>query len=112
MDPIIPPAKSKGGTFPYACKFTDGYTKMKEVFLLRNKSETAEAAHAYNMHVAAPNGYHIEIFRCDKGGENTGEEMRTYYRDAGIKLEYAASKTGRDSQVPSTRRRFPGQDVG
>ena len=52
------------------------------------------------MHVAAPNGYHIEIFRCDKGGGNTGEEMRTYCRDAGIKLEYAATNTHQEIGVP------------
>ena len=38
MGPVNPPAKYKGGSFPYACKITDDYTKMKEVYLLRKKS--------------------------------------------------------------------------
>ena len=93
MGPIQPPARSKGGSFSYVCKFTDGYSRMKEVFLLRHKTETTEALHAYNMQVAAAGGYRIEIIRCDKGGENTGEEFRTYCKDSGIKIEYAATNT-------------------
>eukprot|EP00903_Cladosiphon_okamuranus_P010136 g9598.t1 len=71
LGPVNPPAKSKGGSLPYACKITDDFTKMKEVYLLRKKSDTSEAMHAYNMRVAA-DGYRIETIRCDKGGENTG----------------------------------------
>ena len=37
MGPVNPPAKYKGGSFPYACKITDDYTKMKEVYLLRQE---------------------------------------------------------------------------
>ncbi|CAM9993083.1 unnamed protein product, partial [Sphacelaria rigidula] len=97
MGPIEPPARSKGGTFSYV---------MKEVFLLRHKTETTEALHAYNMQVAAAGGYHIEIMRCDKGGENTGEEFRAYRKESGIKIEYAATNipqqigvSERDSQT-------------
>ena len=51
MGPVQPPAKFKAGFFPYACKITDGFSRMKEVFLLRKKSDTTEAVHAYNMQV-------------------------------------------------------------
>ena len=93
MGPVQPPAKSKGGFYPYACKITDDFTKMKEVYLLRNKTETTEALHAYNMQVVAPGGYRIETIRCDKGGENTGDEFRTYCKGSGVKIEYAATNT-------------------
>ncbi|CAB1109266.1 unnamed protein product [Ectocarpus sp. CCAP 1310/34] len=45
MGPVTPPAKYKGGSFAYACKITDDCTKMKEVYLLRKKSDTTEAVH-------------------------------------------------------------------
>ncbi|CAN0281850.1 unnamed protein product, partial [Ectocarpus fasciculatus] len=93
MGPVNPPAKYKGGFFPYACKITDDYTKMKEVYLLRKKSDTTEAVHTYNMCVAAAGGYRIETIRCDKGGENTGSELRKYCKNSAIKLEYAATNT-------------------
>ena len=93
MGPVEPPAKSKGGSFPYVCKVTDDFTKMKEVYLLRKKSDTTEAIHTYNIQVVAAGGYRIETIRCDKGGENTGTEFREYCKSAAIKLEYAATNT-------------------
>ena len=60
---------------------------MKEVYLLRKKSDTTEAVHTYNMCVAAAGGYRIETIRCDKGGENTGSEFRDYCKNSAIKLE-------------------------
>ncbi|CAN0420188.1 unnamed protein product, partial [Ectocarpus sp. 13 AM-2016] len=71
MGPVNPPAKYKGGFFPYAFKITDDYTKIKEVYLLRKKSDTSDVLHTYNTCVAAAGGYRIETIRCDKGGENT-----------------------------------------
>ncbi|CAM9767451.1 unnamed protein product, partial [Sphacelaria rigidula] len=100
MGPTQTPARSKGGTFSYVYKFTDDYSRVKEVFLLRHKTETTEALHAYNTQVAAAGGYRIEIIRCDKGGENTGEEFRTYCKDSGIKIEYAATNTPQQIGVP------------
>ncbi|CAB1111509.1 unnamed protein product [Ectocarpus sp. CCAP 1310/34] len=93
MGPVNPPAKYKGGYFRYACKITDDYTKMKEVYLLRKKSDTTEAVHTYNMCVAAAGGYRIETIRYDKGRENTGSEFRNYFKNSAIKLEYAAANT-------------------
>ena len=50
---------------------------MKEIYLLRNKSEAIESLHQYNMTVAVPLGLRIEIVRCDKGGEYIGKEVKT-----------------------------------
>ena len=46
MGPSTPPAK---GGYRYVSKFTDDYSRMKEVYLLRNKSEAAELLHQYNI---------------------------------------------------------------
>lgn len=93
MGPVNPLAKYKGGFFPYGCKITDDYMKMKEVYVLRNKSDTTEAVHTYNMCVTATGGYRIEIIRRDKGGENTESEFRDDCKHSPIKLEYAATNT-------------------
>ena len=53
MGPSTPPAK---GGYRYVSKFTHDYSHMKEVYLLRNKSEAAESLHQYNMTVAVPLG--------------------------------------------------------
>ncbi|CAB1111584.1 unnamed protein product [Ectocarpus sp. CCAP 1310/34] len=47
----------------------------------------------------ASEGYRIEVLRCDKGGENTGEEMRNYCRESAIKLEFAATNTPQEIGV-------------
>ena len=40
--PFTPPAKAG---YRYVNKFTDDYSRMKEVYLLRNKSKAAESLH-------------------------------------------------------------------
>ena len=65
MGPFTPPAT---GGYRYVSKFPDDYSRMKEVYLLRNKSEAAESLRQYNMTVAVPLGLRIEVVKCDKGG--------------------------------------------
>ncbi|CAB1098291.1 unnamed protein product [Ectocarpus sp. CCAP 1310/34] len=78
--------------------YTAPSTRMREVYLLRDRTETTQALHAYNMQVA-PEGYRIEVLRCDKGGGNTGEEMRNDCRESAIKLEFAATNTPQEIGV-------------
>ena len=63
MGPFTPPAK-RG--YRYVSKFTDDYSRMKEVYLLKNKSEATESLHQYSMTMVVSLGLHIEIVRCDK----------------------------------------------
>ena len=72
---------------------------MKEVYLLRNKSEVAESLHQYNMTVAVPLGLHIETVRCEKGGEYIGKEFKTLCVNAGINVEYTATNTPQKNGV-------------
>ena len=74
MGPFTP---SQKGGYRYVSKFTDDYSLMKEVYLLRNKSEAAESLHQYNMTVAVPLRLRIEIVRCDKDGECIEKEFET-----------------------------------
>ena len=96
MGPFTPAAK---GGYRFVSKFTDDYSRMKEIFLLKNKTEAAESLHQYNMTVAAPLGLRIENLRCDKGGEYTGQEFRTLCVGAGINIEYTATNTPQQNGV-------------
>ena len=51
MGPFTPAAK---GGYRFVSKFTDDYSRMKEIFLLKKKTEAAESLHQYNMTVSAP----------------------------------------------------------
>ena len=96
MGPFTPPAK---GGYRYVSKFTDDYSRMKEVYLLRNKSAAAESLHQYNMTVAIPLGLRIKTVRCDKGGEYIRKEFKTLYVNAGINVEYTATNTPQQNGV-------------
>ena len=96
MGPFTPAVK---GGYRFVSKFTDDYSRMKEIFLLKNKTEAAESLHHYNMTVAAPLGLRIENLRCDKGGEYTGQEFRTLCVGAGINIEYTATNTPQQNGV-------------
>ncbi|CAB1105885.1 unnamed protein product [Ectocarpus sp. CCAP 1310/34] len=89
---------AKGG-FGYVSKFTDAYSWMKEIYLLKAISETVRALHAYNMQVAAPLGRRIEIIRCESGGENVANEFTKYFMDSDITIEYAATNTPQQNGV-------------
>ena len=96
MGPFTPAAK---GGYRFVSKFTDDYSRMEEIFLLKNKTDAAESLHQYNMTVAAPLGLRIENLRCDKGGEYTGQEFRTLCVGAGINIEYTATNTTQQNGV-------------
>ena len=96
MGPFTPPAK---GGYRYVSKFTDDYPHMKEVYLLRNKSEAAESLHQYNMTVAVPLRLRIEIVRCYKGGKYIGKEFKTLCVNAGINVEYTATNMSQQNGV-------------
>ena len=66
MGPITPAAR---GGYKYVAKFTDDYSRMKEIFLLKTKQDTAESIHLHNMTVATPLGLRIQRLRSDGGGQ-------------------------------------------
>ena len=96
MGPFTSPAK---GGYRYVSKFTDDYSRMKEVYLLQNKSEAAKLLHQYIMIVAVPLRLHIAIVRCDKGGEYIGKEFKTLCVNAGINVENTETNTPQQNGV-------------
>ena len=90
---------SRKRRYRYVRKFTDDYSRMKEVYLLRNKFEAAESLHQYNMTLAVPLELRIEIVRCDKAGEYIGKELKTLCVNAGINVEYTATNMPQQNGV-------------
>ena len=84
MTLFTPPAK---GGYKYVIKCTDNYSRMNEIYLLRN------------MTVAVPLELRIEIVRCDKGGEYIGKEFKTLCVNADINAEYTVTNTPQQNGV-------------
>lgn len=96
MGPFTPPAK---GGYRFVTKYTDYHSRMKEVYLLRTKSEAAQSLYVYNMAVAVLLGRRFQRLRCDKGGEYIGQEFKTLCRDSGIQIEYTTTNTPKQNGV-------------
>ncbi|CAM9686045.1 unnamed protein product [Hapterophycus canaliculatus] len=96
MGPLNPPAK---GGYKYVSMFTDGFFRMKEVYLLRLKTEAAQSLHAYNTTVVATLGLRIQNIRCNKGTEYTSDEFKTLCLDGGINIAYTATNAPQQNGV-------------
>ncbi|CAN0317868.1 unnamed protein product, partial [Scytosiphon promiscuus] len=96
MGPITPAAK---GGYTYISKFTDDFSRMKEVFLLKSKAEAIESLHLYNMTVAVKLGLRIQRLRADKSGEYISKEFKKLCVNSGITLEYTATATPQQNGV-------------
>ena len=73
MGSITPAAK---GGYTYISKFTDDFSRMKEIFPLKSKTEGIESLHLFNMTVAVKLGLRIQHLRGDKGGEYISKEFK------------------------------------
>ena len=96
MGPIKPAAI---GGFLYVSKFTDHFSRMKEIFLLKTKADAVDSLHLYNKTVSVPLGLRVQRLRTDKGGEYTGEVFRKLCHDTGITQEYTATNTPQQNGV-------------
>ena len=61
---------AKGGNV-YVSKFTDNFTRMKEILRLKSQGQAVDSLRVYSQAVAAPLGLRIQRVRADKGKEYT-----------------------------------------
>ena len=126
MGPITSPAKSIGGSISYACKFTDGYTKMKDVFLpaLKNVRDGRSSSRLQRARRGSERLPHRDLPMRQRWGihrRRNAHLLQGRGNQAGIRSDEHSPKnrsigerrtdTGRDRQMPPTRRGFPGQHV-
>ena len=62
LGPVTPAAR---GGYKYVSNLTDGYSRVKEIFLLKSKTEAACSLHLYNKTGAVPLGLRIQPLKCD-----------------------------------------------
>lgn len=74
--------------YNYFLTFTDDFTHMVIVYLLRNKSEVFDKLKEYYNYVTKHFGKNLLKLKSDNGGEYVSYELQQFCRDKGIKLEY------------------------
>ncbi|CAN0540915.1 unnamed protein product, partial [Scytosiphon promiscuus] len=101
MGPITPAAL---GGYKIVAKFTDDFSRMKEMFILKTKQEAAESIHLYNMTVAPPLGLRIQLLRSDKGGEYISKECEQLCVSSGLTMEYTVTAAPQQNGVSKRNR--------
>lgn len=83
MGRITPAAK---GGYTYVAKFTDDYTRIKDIFLHKSKAKAIDSLHLYNKNVAVPLGLRIQCLRADNDREYTSQRFLKLCVAAGISV--------------------------
>lgn len=93
---ISPPAK---GGYTYVSKFTDEYSRMNAVYLLKTKNEAVDSLGNYVKDIIIPNGFRLERIRSDCGGEYVAEYYKKYCKSTGIVQEFTAPATPQQNGI-------------
>ena len=96
LGPITPTAK---GGYNYVSKFTDEYSRMNVVYLIKTKNEAIDTLTRFVQDIVIPNGFRLERLRSDCGGEYTAEYFRKYCKQTGIVQEMTAPATPQQNGV-------------
>ena len=74
-------------------KFVDQHTKWKEIFLIKEKTQTVDYLELFNKGLVIPTGVGLDRLKADKGTEFTSSAFKQYCSDTAIKLEFASPNT-------------------
>ncbi|CAL8993174.1 unnamed protein product [Prunus brigantina] len=83
---------SRGG-FSYFIKFTDDYSRLGYVYLIKYKSEAFEKFKEFKNEFEKQIGKSIKILRLDRGGEYFGTEFLKYLKKHGILSQWTPPGT-------------------
>ena len=81
------------GGFRYAIKFVDQKTMWKDIYLMKDKTHSAESLALFNKGTVIPTGERIQRLRRDQGTELKNADVRQYCLDTRIKLEFGSQNT-------------------
>jgi transposase InsO family protein len=91
---LVGPTKTKGlKGDKYCMLLVNDYTRMTEVFFLKNKSEAFENFKIYKEMVENEMDSKIKCLRYDNGGDFTSKEFMDYCSNHGIKRKFFVSRT-------------------
>ena len=88
---FIRPATPEG--YRFFVTFTDDYTHMVAVYLMREKSDTLSCFKKYHAMATSHFGRAIARLRCDNGGEYTSNEFKNFCSENGIVTEFTPPHT-------------------
>ena len=98
------PIESKGGR-RYYITFTDDYTRLTHLYLLRTKDEAAEMYKQYEAWVKTQLGAQIKVLHSDRGGEYLGKEFILYLKSKGTNQKLTVHDTPQHNGVAERRNR-------
>ncbi|KAJ8884220.1 hypothetical protein PR048_016077 [Dryococelus australis] len=79
--------------FRYFVTFLDDYTHFSMICLIKNKSDVCDAARNYIVEAESKWNTHVYKLRCDMGAEYVGNDLTDWFRERGIKIDYAPATT-------------------
>ena len=86
------PIETRGGKH-YYITFTDNYTRLTHLYLLRKKDEAPEAYKQYKAWVQTQLDARIKTLHSDQGGEYLGKEFILYLNLKGTKWKLTVHNT-------------------
>ena len=95
LGPVSPPALRR---FRYVSKCTDQHSKLKEVFLIKEKADAVNTLKQFVRTVESLEACASSVFAL-RGGEYTAGYFEMYCLDAGITHEFAATNTPQQNGV-------------
>ena len=89
----------------YFVTFTDDFSRLGYVYLMKNKSDVYEKFVEYKNVVENQTGRKIKIIRSDRGGEYVGQNFQQYLKDNGIISQVTPPYTPQHNGVSERRNR-------
>nr|GEU39688.1 retrovirus-related Pol polyprotein from transposon TNT 1-94 [Tanacetum cinerariifolium] len=83
----------------YFISFIDDYSRRCWVYPIKKKSDVFEVFKVYKARVELDSGKKIKCLRTDNGGEYTGDEFDTFYKQEGIKRQFTTAYTPQQNKV-------------
>lgn len=93
----ISPASVNGHLYYF--KLTDGFSKFKHVYFLKNKSETFKYFMQFKTMVEKQTGRKIKRLVNDNGGEYVGNDFQQFLKKEGIVMDKTASYTPQQNPI-------------
>ena len=90
MSPISPQAL---GGYNNVIKIVDQHTKWKEIFLIKEKTQTVDYLELFKRGLVIPTGVRLDRLKADKATEFTSSAFKQYCRDTATKLAFASPNT-------------------
>jgi Integrase core domain/gag-polypeptide of LTR copia-type/GAG-pre-integrase domain len=87
------------GGFRYFITFTDDKTRMKTLYLMKEKSETLQKLKEYEAKVTVETGKRIKAIRSGNGGEYTSREFNDFCKLKGTSRQFTAPYTPEQNGV-------------